>query len=615
MAVSDADFAVWIAKRGAKCVLAEGKFAYESAGAAAVGTLYFCTRSPAGAYITGDRETPANQAYRDAINQAPVISRAVSEDPLDVRAQLSVGSLVLDNKDGSLDFVLDLILDGREWRFYLGDPSWPRADFRLVLVAIGEYAAGNNGAVTVKLRDQRLLLDKAIVGDLENERPKPLVYGQCYQVPLVQKGNGSTLEFYAVQNVAGYITPGTPVIGDIYDKGTSLRSGVLWAETNANLTANAATETMTRVAHGLAVDDVVTFTGTAIFAGLSLNTQYWVITAGLTANDFRVSLTKSGAAVDITGTVFAGTTSLSRARYKDSTDVDGTVMLSSSPTGQALANVTTLSPSFVILQQTAGVLIYDLIMAWGGAPSSQVSKADLAGLDSSSSKQINLAILSRQNLVDVLDFIALSGRLFWGVDHLGVIRGGRVDTASLPQASATRAIVPDDIFADFGCENLPVRAGTINSFAGKNIQRFDYSAMSSALSVESRRLFSAEYRFAGSNTAPAGTGYSTNWQSYHLTATRVEMKAGLSSSTDVTAEADAYLAASRPHLKRITVTTDLGSFDWRLGEVVNVTNPRYGFASGRNCRLIGVSVDLTGDHVDLTLLTQVVPQYLVGSYN
>lgn len=66
----------------------------------------------------------------------------------------------------------------------------------------------------------------------------------------------------------------------------------------------AGTDTMTAATHGLSEDMEVQFKAQngSLPTGLSANTVYYVISAGLTANDFRVSATLGGSAVDITDT-------------------------------------------------------------------------------------------------------------------------------------------------------------------------------------------------------------------------------------------------------------------------------------------------------------------------
>jgi len=65
---------------------------------------------------------------------------------------------------------------------------------------------------------------------------------------------------------------------------------------------------VTKTAHGLKAGDRIKFTVGTLPTGLSLNVYYWVIAAGLTANDFQLSLTKGGAAIDTTGTDQTGIT-------------------------------------------------------------------------------------------------------------------------------------------------------------------------------------------------------------------------------------------------------------------------------------------------------------------
>lgn len=62
--------------------------------------------------------------------------------------------------------------------------------------------------------------------------------------------------------------------------------------------------------HGLGVDDAVYFTTTgALPTGILANTIYYVIAAGLTANNFEIAATRGGAAINTSGTQ-SGTHSL-----------------------------------------------------------------------------------------------------------------------------------------------------------------------------------------------------------------------------------------------------------------------------------------------------------------
>ena len=83
-----------------------------------------------------------------------------------------------------------------------------------------------------------------------------------------------------------------------------LRSGDLTEDTNAGpyesvvVTASASTDKISLYAHGLEDGDRVMFGGTAVPGGLTAGAWYFVVAA--TGNDFKVSLTNGGAALDLT---------------------------------------------------------------------------------------------------------------------------------------------------------------------------------------------------------------------------------------------------------------------------------------------------------------------------
>lgn len=68
-------------------------------------------------------------------------------------------------------------------------------------------------------------------------------------------------------------------------------------------TVTAATDLINSVAHGLVAGNVVQFASDGTLpAGMSANTDYFVLASGLTANAYKVSLTDGGATIDITDT-------------------------------------------------------------------------------------------------------------------------------------------------------------------------------------------------------------------------------------------------------------------------------------------------------------------------
>lgn len=71
----------------------------------------------------------------------------------------------------------------------------------------------------------------------------------------------------------------------------------------SGITIATSTPTFNCNCHGLVADDKVVFTGgTDVPCGLTLNTVYYVIAAGLTADAFQVSATVTGSSISVSGT-------------------------------------------------------------------------------------------------------------------------------------------------------------------------------------------------------------------------------------------------------------------------------------------------------------------------
>lgn len=74
-------------------------------------------------------------------------------------------------------------------------------------------------------------------------------------------------------------------------------------QTVTSISIDAGTPTFNCDCHGLTAGDKVVFTGgTTIPCGLTLNTVYYVISAGLTTGAFQVSATSGGSSISVTGT-------------------------------------------------------------------------------------------------------------------------------------------------------------------------------------------------------------------------------------------------------------------------------------------------------------------------
>lgn len=78
-------------------------------------------------------------------------------------------------------------------------------------------------------------------------------------------------------------------------------------ETGATMSA-ASPAVVTKTAHGFVAGDSIQFTAGILPTGVSLNTTYYVISAGITANAFEFSATLGGSAIATSGSAGSGIT-------------------------------------------------------------------------------------------------------------------------------------------------------------------------------------------------------------------------------------------------------------------------------------------------------------------
>ena len=629
MAISDAQFSEWIKSDAPQVVLLEQKHGIESGGVAAEATLYLATKT----YNTGPSDSPTNQCYRCRITKTAAVARAVNPELEGGQIEVSVGGMVLDNLDGELDFMQSLILDGYEGTWYIGapegTPGWSRSDFRTLWVTVAEVAEeADEKQISIMLRDRRLLLDKAIAGDVvttsEDMRRKPLVFtfdALARQVELVQK-DATTLEYFVLQNYAG------ASVDRIHDRGVSLTDGLglIFEASNAFLTADAGTDTLSFTAHPFIENDVVDVSSTGtIFAGLSLNTEYWVIAAGLTANNFRLSATKGGAAVDITGTTFAGLATLRRQRATlRQVPVTGTTQLSSIPDGPLTADVRGYSASQSTSSTTGGPgeLLRALLVDYGGVPLASINASSFQTVGDSYGYLNTLqstarSVVDRENFLDVANDVARVMQIFWGEDHTGVYRAFRLNLSALAGEAPTRTLgLGDGVIDGFKIRNQRVIVGRVAVHSNRNVRPLSPSEIAGAeIAAGNGPTLSAEYRDVGEFT-PSGATYAANWQAYHKTASRVDVAGAFAQfNLDVGNIIDEIIGDQAPHIQTVTVITDLRAYEWILGEVVLFTYPRYGFDAGKNCRLIGVAPDFVAERCEVTLITRTTPDYTTASHD
>ena len=184
---TDAQFLEWLQSSSAvRMVLIEAQV---NVGGSEV-TRYIASRP----YITGPGDVPANTEYLPLATGGLAFTEQVS---LTGEAGLSGGDIELDNGDGGLDSWLGDVWRNRAIRAWSGDPSWPRADFRLVFDGIiSDVASSSRESINLVLRDklQRLnvpITEGKLGGTTQNmDAILPIPFGECSNVvPLLSDTN------------------------------------------------------------------------------------------------------------------------------------------------------------------------------------------------------------------------------------------------------------------------------------------------------------------------------------------------------------------------------------------------------------------------------------------
>lgn len=223
MAISDAQYLAWLRASGKRrCVLVEAQ-AYSGG---SVVTRYASNLG----YVSTAADTPASTAYPELVLSVPAITARMAE-VFRGRSMVSFGDIELSNAGGSLDaWTLDA-WDGRPCKIYLGDPSWPKSDFRLAWSGTLADVACTPGKLVLKVRDRQALLDvpaqaNRVTGGTNAGAKRPICYGRCYNITPVLRDAPSRV--YEVHD--GQIS----AVLAVYMDGATLTAGTHYTADLAN---------------------------------------------------------------------------------------------------------------------------------------------------------------------------------------------------------------------------------------------------------------------------------------------------------------------------------------------------------------------------------------------
>lgn len=188
-------------------------------------------------YISRPIDSPANTLYEDIVRGVPSFTTRMSEQ-FSGQSSPSWGDVDITNENGVRDSWLTWAWDGRAIRVYLGDATWSRDEFRLILSGtVASIYAKDAKTISLKIRDKQWNLNvpvqtTLIGGTTANAgNPKPLCYGECFNIEPVL----ITAATHEYQIHDGQIED----VVQVYDNGVAV-AGFTEDLTNGKFTLNSA---------------------------------------------------------------------------------------------------------------------------------------------------------------------------------------------------------------------------------------------------------------------------------------------------------------------------------------------------------------------------------------
>jgi hypothetical protein len=577
------------------CVLIEiDPLGQDSTGAALQGRVCMANLP----FVSRPEDRYPNICYEEILLEPPKNRRRMNE-LLRGRSTMTYGDIVFANEvvkenaagfTGRLEQWFTWNWDGRPIRELIGHPTWRRCDFRSIFygaVQSIERSGYGKGLFKIKGLEGTLLrpLTTATIGGSGPNASAlmPSTRGFYFNVDVTSLLYDAATLTYQVCKPGSNDFAGAGDSFAVRDSGGSLNLALRTISA-----VNTGTDTLTAdAAHGLVANATVLFTGGSPPSPLFAGQKYYVVTAGLTSTDFRLSLTKGGATIDIT----TATTGASfRGRLYDFDDTTGRISLVSNPAGRVTVDAGFLTSIIRPYQAIAGLgfgggFTFD---AYHGAqpPASNPpqSVADWTQAQRTSG--------------DEIDLVYQSVGAAWQFTRDGSLYAFVLD---IPGAATLPAIGTDDIRNwQPGVTLLPAdveRLGYAKNFA---IQK---DGLLSTVTPTNRDLYGKPYSLTGYTPTETGLEQPAN---HLLRRSPKERETLLTIQSEALAESQRLYNLYRKTCATRRFETDAWAFTAELGDVLPITYPRDGFENGKNAVIIGIgNEDAARGTLELEIFFQV----------
>lgn len=475
MPISDAQYDAWLkADNKRRTLLVEAK-AYS--GGAEV-TRYFATT----AFVSTPTDTPANTAYDDIILEIPYFSSRITE-AFGGRSEAGWGDITIINESGVRDSWLNDAWDGRALTLYLGDPTWPKADFRVILTGMSaDIVAQDRNRLALRIRDKswalNVPLQKNLIGGTTayKDKPVPVCYGQVFNIepPLT---NAGTHEYQVHDGAVNDIT-------DVRDSGLTV------------------------------------------------------------------------------------------AYVKDL--ANGKFTLNAAAAGRITADVQGAKPGVTYLTKAADI-IKDIVTTRTALTVADVDTTNFTAFNTTAPQKLGFYAQDFQSVAAALDEIITSVGGFWTFSRQGLLCLGQLVA---PSGTEALALVSDDV-AQKGLRVvdriLPIKTYRLGYRRNYTLQS---DGLAGAVTEANRAEFAVEFRVKSSTNAGVET-------TYLLPASPDEVGTLLADAIEAQTEADRRATLWGTLRFRYEARAFAAPFTLRLGQVIKLTHPRFGFSSGKLCTVVG----------------------------
>lgn len=648
----EALYNAWLSSSSRRCFLAEMVgVGYDAGPAEKTAPNLYCISNIG--YTSKAWDSPPSQNYRPLLARIPSFSRQMPV-ALSGVASTSFGSLVVQNpKQGQSrgDFLFGRINTGAgaqddwlrvKWRrdyvkIWLGDESWPKHDFRLLLLGrLGQPTADGSRIIFPitdlmdKLRDAFQTNVFSTGNAATDNKPKPVFVGTC---------GGTSGSPTLVFGPGGYIDPvsiAPPFVFQVHDSGVRIYTvydnyadlsqqnpALPPALTVSSISGNTITAS---AAHGLVVGDRVTFPTCGAGHAPDQNNSYYVISAGLTSTAFRMSTTPGGAEMAVTMTG-SGQTIYRYAWYLDGTGLyteignTGKLMLTRNPAGRVIVKLDTQNDGRADAFSPAGNISWAIFTKFGLSLNFKDKASFDAALALSSDASGVWFGPTPVTALDVLDRLSAGWNGWYGFTADGLLQIGRID---LPAATAALTLNESDVRGGslrLASKQLPYDFG-----AGKSTVMYAPSFPTQGESQSSDSRFymgqtTMDYGITVVGTVPldyAGSGDTSSpkkfsidlWYKPAALTESNRLKTMFDKALGIF-EAQTRIKASRLSIGQ-TVALNHGRLGWKLWNAFDPSSPENSSSIDSTLAVVvGIDVDLSSDDpfpVRLTLMRQ-IPGY------